>query len=59
MKKRTLKRFQINRETVRDLDRAHLEVIAGGLPTTPIGTCTDAEPCMSTTPFLDRVGKEY
>lgn len=62
MKKRTLKRFQINRETVRNLDRAHLEVIAGGLPTTPIGTCTDAEPCMSTTPIsgqVDRAGREY
>lgn len=59
MKKRTMKRFQINRETVRALDRAHLEVIAGGLPTTPIGTCTDAEPCMSTAPTREQFGKGY
>lgn len=55
MKKRNAKRFQLNRETVRDLERAHLEkVFAGALPTTPIGTCTDLEPCMSTV----RGGKE-
>ncbi len=48
MKKRTAKRFQLSRETLRNLERAHLEMVAGGLTTTPIGTCTDAEPCMST-----------
>lgn len=50
MKKRTAKKFQLSRETLRNLERAHLEKVAGGLPTTPIGTCTDPEPCMSTNP---------
>ena len=53
MKKRTAKKFQLSRETLRNLERAHLEKVAGGLETTPIGTCTDAEPCMSTTHLAD------
>lgn len=54
MKKRNAKKLQLTRETVRDLERAQLgKVFAGALPTTPIGTCTDLEPCMST----DRDGK--
>lgn len=52
--KRKARRLHLNRETLRDLERAHLEAITGGLPTSPIGTCTDNEPCVSTAP----AGKE-
>lgn len=50
MKRKTAKKFQLSRETLRNLERAHLEKVAGGLESTPIGTCTDNEPCQSTTP---------
>lgn len=41
-------KLTLHRETLRRLSENELIDVEGGLETTPIGTCTANEPCMST-----------
>ncbi len=41
-------KLELHRETLRKLSENELIEVQGALPTTPIGTCSDAEACMST-----------